>query len=222
MQNTRKVTDDIVWVGCNDRRLTLFENLFPIPRGVSYNSYLVMDEKVTLLDTVDVCALQQFMENIDYVLDGKEIDYLIVQHMEPDHGAGIQEMMRRFPNMKIVANAKTIQMIGQFFDLPQEDRVVLVKEGDKKPIIITINDEGMELQIDSQIGSMKEDIDINKMGKDIMIGFNPKFLIDALKVIDDEEIHIYLMNPKAPCFIRDDAGQYVYLILPVNFNSVGR
>lgn len=130
MQNTRKVTDDIVWVGCNDRRLTLFENLFPIPRGVSYNSYLVMDEKVTLLDTVDVCALQQFMENIDYVLDGKEIDYLIVQHMEPDHGAGIQEMMRRFPNMKIVANAKTIQMIGQFFDLPQEGRVVLVKEGD--------------------------------------------------------------------------------------------
>ena len=130
MQNTRKVTDDIVWVGCNDRRLTLFENLFPIPRGVSYNSYLVMDEKVTLLDTVDVCALQQFMENIDYVLGGKEIDYLIVQHMEPDHGAGIQEMMRRFPNMKIVANAKTVQMIGQFFDLPQEDRVVLVKEGD--------------------------------------------------------------------------------------------
>lgn len=130
MQNTRKVTDDIVWVGCNDRRLTLFENLFPIPRGVSYNSYLVMDEKVTLLDTVDVCALQQFMENIDYVLAGKEIDYLIVQHMEPDHGAGIQEMMRRFPNMKIVANAKTVQMIGQFFDLPKEDRVVLVKEGD--------------------------------------------------------------------------------------------
>lgn len=130
MQNTRKVTDDIVWVGCNDRRLTLFENLFPIPRGVSYNSYLVMDEKVTLLDTVDVCALQQFMENIDYVLDGKEIDYLIVQHMEPDHGAGIQEMMRRFPNMKIVANAKTVQMIGQFFDLPKEERVVLVKEGD--------------------------------------------------------------------------------------------
>ena len=130
MQNTRKVTDDILWVGCNDRRLTLFENLFPIPRGVSYNSYLVMDEKVTLLDTVDVCALQQFMENIDYVLGGKEIDYLIVQHMEPDHGAGIQEMMRRFPNMKIVANAKTVQMIGQFFDLPKEDRVVLVKEGD--------------------------------------------------------------------------------------------
>ena len=99
---------------------------------------------------------------------------------------------------------------------------LLVKEGDKKPIIINIEDGQMELSIDSQIGSMKEDIDIEKEGKDIMIGFNPKFLIDALKVIDDEEISIYLMNPKAPCFIRDDAQQYIYLILPVNFNAVGR
>ena len=99
---------------------------------------------------------------------------------------------------------------------------LLVKEGDKKPIIINIEDGQMELSIDSQIGSMKEDIDIEKEGKDIMIGFNPKFLIDALKVIDDEEISIYLMNPKAPCFIRDDAQQYIYLILPVNFNATGR
>lgn len=99
---------------------------------------------------------------------------------------------------------------------------LLVKEGDKKPIIIHIQDGQMELSIDSQIGSMKEDIDIEKEGKDIMIGFNPKFLIDALKVIDDEEISIYLMNPKAPCFIRDDAQQYIYLILPVNFNAAGR
>ena len=99
---------------------------------------------------------------------------------------------------------------------------LLVKEGDKKPIIINIEDGQMELSIDSQIGSMKEDIDIEKEGKDIMIGFNPKFLIDALKVIDDEEISIYLMNPKAPCFIRDDEQQYIYLILPVNFNAAGR
>ena len=99
---------------------------------------------------------------------------------------------------------------------------LLVKEGDKKPIIINIEDGQMELSIDSQIGSMKEDIDIEKEGKDIMIGFNPKFLIDALKVIDDEEISIYLMNPKAPCFIRDEAQQYIYLILPVNFNTAGR
>ena len=99
---------------------------------------------------------------------------------------------------------------------------LLVKEGDKKPIIIHIEDGSMELRIDSQIGSMKEDIDIEKEGKDILIGFNPKFLIDALKVIDDEEVSIYLMNPKAPCFIRDDEEQYIYLILPVNFNAVSR
>ena len=99
---------------------------------------------------------------------------------------------------------------------------LLVKKENKKPIIINIEDGQMELSIDSQIGSMKEDIDIEKEGKDIMIGFNPKFLIDALKVIDDEEISIYLMNPKAPCFIRDDEQQYIYLILPVNFNAAGR
>ena len=97
---------------------------------------------------------------------------------------------------------------------------LLVKEGDKKPIIIDIQDGAMELQINSAMGSMKEEIDINKEGKDIMIGFNPKFLIDALRVIDDEEISIYLVNPKAPCFIRNEEESYIYLILPVNFNSV--
>ena len=96
---------------------------------------------------------------------------------------------------------------------------LLVKEGDKKPIIIDIQDGAMELQINSAMGSMKEEIDINKEGKDIMIGFNPKFLIDALRVIDDEEISIYLVNPKAPCFIKDDEGKFIYLILPVNFNA---
>ena len=99
---------------------------------------------------------------------------------------------------------------------------LLVKESDKKPIIIQISDGSMELQIDSQIGSMDEEIDIEKEGKDILIGFNPKFLIDALKVIDDEEVSIYLMNPKAPCFIKDEEEQYIYLILPVNFNAVNR
>ena len=95
-----------------------------------------------------------------------------------------------------------------------------MKEGDKKPIIIDIADGTMELKINSPMGSMNEDIDISKEGKDIMIGFNPKFLIDALKVIDDEEISIYLVNPKAPCFIRNDEETYIYLILPVNFNAV--
>ena len=97
---------------------------------------------------------------------------------------------------------------------------LLVKEGDKKPIIITITDEGMELKINSTVGSMNEEIDIKKSGKDIMIGFNPKFLIDALKVIDDEEIDVYMVNPKAPCFIRDSGETYIYFILPVNFTTV--
>lgn len=96
---------------------------------------------------------------------------------------------------------------------------LLIREGDKKPIIIRISDHKMELRIDSAMGSMNEDIDIEKDGKDIVIGFNPKFLIDALKVIDDETINIYLVNPKAPCFIRDDEENYTYLILPVNINQ---
>lgn len=97
---------------------------------------------------------------------------------------------------------------------------LLVKEGDKKPIIINIGDEIMELKIKSQIGSMNEEIFITKEGKDLLIGFNPKFLIDALRVIDDEEVTLYLMNAKAPCFIKDDEESYIYLILPVNFNAV--
>ena len=96
---------------------------------------------------------------------------------------------------------------------------LLVKEGDKKPIIINILDEVMELKIKSQIGSMDDEIVISKEGKDLLIGFNPKFLIDALRVIDDEEVTLYLMNPKAPCFIKDDNESYIYLILPVNFNA---
>lgn len=97
---------------------------------------------------------------------------------------------------------------------------LLVKEGDKKPIIINITDHSMELKINSVIGSMNEDIDITKQGKDLMIGFNPKFLIDALRVVEDEEIDIYLVNPKAPCFIKDPEERYIYLVLPVNFATV--
>lgn len=97
---------------------------------------------------------------------------------------------------------------------------LLVKEGDKKPIIINITDGVMELKINSAVGSMNEEIDINKQGKDLMIGFNPKFMIDALRVIEDEKVNLYLVNPKAPCFIRDTAENYIYLILPVNFTTV--
>ncbi len=130
MQNTRKVTDDIIWVGCNDRRIALFENIFPLKNGVSYNSYVVMDEKITLFDTVDTNVTEQFVENLDYVLGDKAIDYLVVLHMEPDHCANIARMLRKFPNMKIVVNAKTVKMIEQFFHSVEADRIVLVKEGD--------------------------------------------------------------------------------------------
>ncbi len=95
---------------------------------------------------------------------------------------------------------------------------LLVKEGDKKPIVLNVDDSSLTLSINSSIGSMKDDIDIDKSGKDIMIGFNPKFLIDALRVIDDETVTLYMVNPKAPCIIKNDDGSYLYLILPVNFN----
>ena len=101
-----------------------------------------------------------------------------------------------------------------------ERATLLVKEGDKKPVIMNITYESLELKINSVMGSMNEDIDITKSGKDIMIGFNPKFLIDALRVIDDEEINIYMVNPKSPCFIKDDQESYTYLILPVNFVTI--
>ncbi len=97
---------------------------------------------------------------------------------------------------------------------------LLVKEGDKKPIIMSISDESMELRINSILGSMNENIDIEKKGKDLMIGFNPKFLIDALRVIDEEDIELYMVNPKAPCFIKNPEESYIYLILPVNFSTV--
>ena len=97
---------------------------------------------------------------------------------------------------------------------------LLVKEGDKKPIIINITDDNMELKINSILGSMNEEIDITKQGKDLMIGFNPKFLIDALKVIDDETVDLYMVNPKAPCIIKNNEEDYIYLVLPINFSTV--
>ena len=124
----------------------------------------------------------------------------------------IEQMLSRDYETKVKINKKEL--------LSCIDRAtLLVKEGDKKPIIINIMDEVMELRIKSQIGSMNEEIVISKEGKDLLIGFNPKFLIDALRVIDDEEVTLYLMNPKAPCFIKDENETYIYLILPVNFNA---
>ena len=126
----RKVTNDLYWVGGSDRRLELFENIFPIPRGVSYNSYLLMDEKTVLFDTVDASIGKQFLENVEAVLAGKSLDYLIVNHMEPDHCSLIADLVLRYPNMQIVGNAKTFPMIQQFFDLDITGKTITVKEGD--------------------------------------------------------------------------------------------
>ncbi|MCR5666807.1 MAG: DNA polymerase III subunit beta [Eubacterium sp.] len=125
----------------------------------------------------------------------------------------IEKMLSHDYETKVVINKREL--------LSCIDRAtLLVKEGDKKPIIMDITQENMELKINSFIGSMDEDIDIKKEGKDIMIGFNPKFFIDALRVIGDEEVSLYMVNPKAPCFIKDLEEKYIYLILPVNFNNV--
>lgn len=131
MYNTRKIKEDLFWVGANDRRLSLFEGVYPVPIGVSYNSYLLMDEKTVLLDTVDKSVVHQFMENIDHVLDGRPLDYLIINHMEPDHCAEIPQILDRFPHVKIVCNAKIQTMLGQFFDFEiPEEQLMIVKEGD--------------------------------------------------------------------------------------------
>lgn len=124
----------------------------------------------------------------------------------------INQMLSSDYETKVTINKK------EFLD--SIDRAnLLIKEGDKKPIIINIHDGSLDVNVNSAIGSLNEDIDIEKEGKDIMIGFNPKFLIDALRVIDDENVNIYLVNPKAPCFIRDKEENYIYLILPVNFTA---
>lgn len=130
MHCTRAISPAITWVGGSDRRLARFENLFPIPRGVSYNSYLICDQKTALLDTADASILQRFIENVLHTLNGRPLDYLVLNHMEPDHCAGIVALLERFPNLQIVGNAKTITLFGQFYDLPLDGRTLVVKDGD--------------------------------------------------------------------------------------------
>ncbi|WP_252235164.1 FprA family A-type flavoprotein [Clostridium sp. ZS1] len=127
----RKVTEDLYWIGGNDKRLALFENIHPIPRGVSYNSYLLLDEKTVLFDTVDWSISRQFIENIQHVLNGRTLDYLVINHMEPDHGASIEEILLRYPNVKIISTEKAFLLMRQFgFNIDGKEEVV--KEGDTK------------------------------------------------------------------------------------------
>lgn len=130
MYNVRNVTKEIFWIGASDRRLERFENIFPIPRGVSYNAYLLMDEKTILLDTVDAHVAGQFFENLEYVLGERELDYVVVNHMEPDHCAMLGDIVRRYPNIQIVGNPKTFVMLKQFFGTDFAERAHVVQEGD--------------------------------------------------------------------------------------------
>ena len=131
MHSTRKVTDDLIYVGGSDRRLSRFENLFPIPKGVSYNSYVLLDEKTVLFDTADESISRQYIENVVHALNGRPLDYMVVQHMEPDHCAMIDDMLRRYPEAKMVCSAKAVGMLAQFYGTDVAARALVVKEGDK-------------------------------------------------------------------------------------------
>ena len=131
MHCTHLIAPDTWYVGASDRRLAKFENLFPIPRGVSYNSYVILDEKTALLDTADASVAGQFLENVAHALNGRKLDYLIVDHMEPDHAATIAEVLLRWPEAQIVCNAKTVPMLKAYFpaDTGKVESALLVKEG---------------------------------------------------------------------------------------------
>lgn len=140
MYNVRSITEDLLYVGCSDRTLSMFESAYKVPKGVSYNSYLLKDEKTVLFDTVDKSCSDKFFENLEGALGGRDLDYLVVHHMEPDHAALIQRVVEKYPEVKIVCNLKTQNMIKQFFNFEIDNRVLLVKEGE------TLNTGKHELQ----------------------------------------------------------------------------
>ncbi|WP_312048223.1 FprA family A-type flavoprotein [Anaerotignum sp.] len=134
MHCLKKITDDLTWVGGNDRRLAMFEGVYSVPDGVSYNSYLMLDEKTVLFDTVDKAVSRVFFENLNEVLGERTLDYLVVHHMEPDHSFTLEEVVLRYPNLKIICNAKIVSMIKQFFDFDIDSRAIIVKEGEELSI----------------------------------------------------------------------------------------
>ena len=130
MHNIRKISNDLFYIGCSDRKLSLFESAYPVKDGMSYNSYLVKDDKTILFDTVDRVCAEQFYENLNAALNGRHLDYIAVQHMEPDHCALLEEVVKSHPDVKIVCTQKTVSMIKQFFNFDIDSRVIVVKEGD--------------------------------------------------------------------------------------------
>lgn len=130
MYCVRNITEDLYWVGANDHRTHLFENIHPIPLGVSYNAYLLTDKNTVLFDTVDWGVCRQLLENIEHVLDGRGLDYLVINHMEPDHGASIEEILLRYPKVKIISTEKSFMLMRQFGFSVDKQELIEVKEGD--------------------------------------------------------------------------------------------
>ncbi len=130
MYTIRKVVDDLYWIGGNDHRLALFENIFPIPRGVSYNSYLLLDEKTAIFDSVDWSITREYLRNIELVLDGKPLDYMVIHHMEPDHCGAIEEVCLRYPNIKVISSEQGFQIMSQIGYHIADEQKIIVKEGD--------------------------------------------------------------------------------------------
>lgn len=130
MHCVQKIVEDIYWIGGNDRRLEKFENLFPIPEGVSYNSTLIIDEKTAIIDTVDSSIRNLYLENIKFLLKDRKLDYLIVNHMEPDHCGNIEELVKIYPNLKIIGNKKTFAYFEQFYNTEMKENYLEIKEGD--------------------------------------------------------------------------------------------
>lgn len=129
MNSTYELLPNVYWVGGNDRRIERFENMFPLTNGVAYNSYMILDEKTALLDTVDSAISAEYMENITHVLNGRGLDYLIINHMEPDHCANIEEILRRYPGVCVIGNAKTLKFFNQYYSMDMTDNFLEVKEG---------------------------------------------------------------------------------------------
>lgn len=125
-----KISDSVIYIGADDKNIDLFESQYVVPNGMAYNSYVILDEKVAVMDTVDNRVTDVWFENLDKALDGRSVDYLVVQHMEPDHSSNIQKLAEKYPDMKIVGNAKTFVMMSQFFDFDFSERTINVKEGD--------------------------------------------------------------------------------------------
>ena len=230
------IRQTIFSIADNDNNKMMTGELFEINENelkvVSLDGHRISIRKITLKNSYQpqkVIVPGKTLNEISKILSG-EADNMVSMYFTDKH------ILFEFDDTTVVSRL----IEGEYFKIEQMlsnnyatkvhinkrellsciDRATLmVKESDKRPIIINITDGSMELKINSMIGSMNETIDIVKDGKDILIGFNPKLLMDALRVIDDEEIDIYLVNPKAPCFIRDEESKYIYLILPVNFNT---